>query len=116
MQHLEHFARGQEQVRPAIIAQQETEAVAVTQHLAGHEVQLGGQQQDALAVGHKLAVALHGAQAAFKSDHRRRALNAHAFGQFHRRQRRTCGTQRGQNGFTGRDVRVEVRRRFGQGC
>ncbi|MNQ77565.1 hypothetical protein D3C85_924430 [compost metagenome] len=116
MQHLEHFARGQEQVRSAIIAQQEAEAVAVTQHLAGDEVQLRSQQQHALAVGHQLPVALHGTQAALEAHHRRRAFHAHALGQFNRRQRCSRGAQRCQDGFTGRNIRVEVRRRFGQGC
>ncbi|KAG0743504.1 hypothetical protein G6F24_016253 [Rhizopus arrhizus] len=116
MQHLEHFARRQEQVGAAVITQQEAETVAVAQHLAGDKIQFGREQQHALAVGHQLPVAFHGAKPALEPDHRRGTLYAHALGQFHRRQRRTRGTQRGQNGFTGRDIRIAVRRRFGQGC
>ena len=88
MQHLEHLARRQEQVRAAVVAQQEAETVAVAQHLARHEVQLGGQQQHALAVGHQLAVAFHGGEAALEADHGRLALDAHALGQLGRRQGR----------------------------
>ncbi|MDT4818582.1 hypothetical protein FQZ97_516800 [compost metagenome] len=116
VQHLEHFARRQEQVGPAVVAQQKAEAVAMTQHLAGDEVQFGGEQQHALAIGHQLPVALHRAQPALEPHHRCRALDAHALGQLHRRQRRARGTQRFQDGFTRRYIRVEVRRRFGQGC
>ena len=51
MQHLEHFARRQEQVRAAVVTQQEAETVAVAQHLAGHEVQLGGSSSTPLRLG-----------------------------------------------------------------
>src|SRR3546814_8492280 len=50
MQDLEHLARRQEQVGATVIAQQKAEAVAVPLHLASHEIELGGQQQHALAV------------------------------------------------------------------
>src|SRR5690606_32495255 len=45
MQDLEHFARGQEQVGAAIVAQKETKAVTMALNLAGYEIQLVVQQQ-----------------------------------------------------------------------
>ena len=61
--HLLHLARRQEHVRAAGIGNQETEAVAMTLHPAGGEVELARQQQHPLAVGQQLSVALHRQQA-----------------------------------------------------
>ncbi|CPO42827.1 Uncharacterised protein [Bordetella pertussis] len=51
VQHFEHLARRQENIGPAVIPHQEAEAIAVALYAAGHEIQLGGQQQHTLAVG-----------------------------------------------------------------
>ncbi|KCB33243.1 hypothetical protein L543_1089 [Bordetella hinzii L60] len=114
VQHLEHLARRQEDVRAAVIAHQETEAVAMALHAPGDKVQLGGQQQHALAVGQQLAIALHGGQPPLETHHGRFALDAHALGQLGGRQRRAGGAQGIQDLFARRDVRIEVRRSIGQ--
>jgi len=59
MHGLLHLARRQEHVGLAIVADQEAEAVAMSLDPAGDEIELGGEQQHPLAIGHELPVALH---------------------------------------------------------
>src|SRR5690606_7119956 len=66
MHRLAHLPRRQEHVGAAVVADEEAETVAMALHPAGDEVELGGEQQDALAIGQELAVALHRRQAALQ--------------------------------------------------
>src|SRR5690606_7850198 len=68
MQHLEHFARREKEIGPAIVAQQKTESVAVPLHTARQEFKLGIDLNLALPVDENLAVAFHGLEPPFKPD------------------------------------------------
>ena len=66
VQHLVHLARRQEQVIAARVGNQEAEAVRVALDRPGHEVELGGDAELALAVDQDLAVALEDGDAVVK--------------------------------------------------
>ncbi len=59
VQRLVHLLGRQEQIRAAVVGNKKAEAVGMSLHDAGHQVDLGDDAQLTLAVGHELAVALH---------------------------------------------------------
>src|SRR5690606_15406404 len=108
MQHLEHFARRQEQVWPAVVSEQETEAVAVALDTASDEFEFGVDLDLALAVHKNLAVSLHGLETAFKPD-RQWCLGAARPSQGLLRHGFSEGTQLLHDDFATGHFRIEIR-------
>ncbi len=106
VQHLAHFRRRQEQVGAAVVGEQKTEAVGMTLHRAGHEVELGDHAQLALAIGHELAVALHRSEPSGKGLALGRAVDAQRGRQLVGAHRRAALAQEFQNALARRNVDV----------
>ncbi len=66
MQHTVHFLGGKVKVVAILVGHDEAEAVGMPFHPSLDEIELVGQQQQALAVDHQLGVTLHRAQAALE--------------------------------------------------
>ena len=112
VQDLEHLLRREPDVgAAAIVADQEAVAVAMTHDAPGDEVELVGQQEDALAIGHQLPVAFHRGEATIEARHLfgrdvepGRQLRGH--------QRHVAGAQLAQDRLALGDLIFEPWRRF----
>ncbi|MNS75068.1 hypothetical protein D3C72_1085670 [compost metagenome] len=102
MHRLLEFALWQEDVVLAVIANQETETVAVPLHAADDEIRLMGQLVAALAVQFDLAVALHGGEALLEAVVLL-ARNGQGLGDIACRLRRPRSSQHAEDFFPARD-------------
>ena len=80
VEHLVHFARGQEQIL-ALVIDHKTKAIGMGLDAATDQIGLLGHQDRALAVDHNLTIAFHGRQSPTQALARHIATYFHGFGE-----------------------------------
>ena len=66
VQRLAHFLRRQEKIGTAVVRHEKAEAVGMSLHRSGHQIDLGDNAELSFAIGHQLTVARHRCDALVK--------------------------------------------------